>query len=100
MDTKKMTMKTKQSVEEVSKKLNEIKNNFSPSPNSKLKEDLQSILDKLESLNQEIQKQFDQMNEAEHDENLDMSEIEKNIYNSIESFNRAYTNAGSLFKIH
>jgi len=65
-----------------------------------MSESVQEVLDRLDTLNQEIQLQYTQFSEATSEDKLTKSEIEKNIYNGIESFNNAFRKAGSLFKTY
>ncbi len=100
MDKNEIITKTKKTVDEISTKFSDLKNKMSQSQNSEIKEGVQAALDKLDVLNQEIQKQYNLISKAREKGDAQMPEMEKNIYNSIESFNNAYTKAGSLFKTH
>ncbi len=98
MDYKNIMIRIKQSVDVNAKKLQDLKTQFSQNGDSKIKEDLQSNIDNLERLSQDIQKQYDSLKDSEKMSIREMSEIEKTIYLSIESFGGAYTKVGSLIK--
>jgi len=100
MEKNEITTKTKKAVDEISTKFSDLKNKISQNKNSEIKKEVQAALDKLDDLNQEIQKQYNLISNAREKGDFQMPEMEKNIYNSIESFNNAYTKAGSLFKMH
>ncbi len=100
MEKKELATKTEKTVDEIATKLNDLKIKLSQNKTPETKEGVQATLDELDSLNQKIQKQYSKMSETGDKSKSQMSEMEKNIYNSIESFNNAYTKAGSLFKIH
>ena len=100
MDKNELEKKTKKAIQEVSTKLTDLKYKLSQDKKTQIKADAQAALDELDSLNQEINKQYERIGSVHDKSDAQMSEIEKNIYNSIESFNNAFTKAGSLFKIH
>lgn len=95
-----ITTKTKKAVDDISTKISDLKNKISQNKTSEINEGVQSALDKLDDLNQEIQKQYNLISNAQEKGNTQMSEMEKNISNNIKSFNNALTKASSLFKSH
>lgn len=100
MDKHELAIRTKKAVDEISTKFTDLKNKLSQIKNPEIEEGVKAALDNLENLNQEIQNQYSRISEVRDKSNSQMSEMEKNIYNSIESFNNAFTKAGSLFKTH
>ncbi|MFO7658338.1 MAG: hypothetical protein R6W78_14870 [Bacteroidales bacterium] len=100
MDKHELAIRTKKAMDEISTKLTDLKNKLPQIKNQEIEEGAKAALDKLEDLNQEIQKKYLEIVEVRDKSNSQMSEMEKNIYNSIESFNNAFTKAGSLFNTH
>jgi uncharacterized protein len=100
MDKNELEKKTKKAVQEVSTKLKDLKNKLSQDKTPQINSALQAALNELHNLNQMINKQYENMRTTRDISNVQLAEMDKNIFNSIESFNNAYTKAGSLFKIH
>lgn len=98
MNKNDLAIKTKKRVEEVSTKIKDLKIKISQDTNSEIEEGMQAAIDRLDKLNQEIREQYRQFVTSPEKSETQVSEMEKNIYNSIESFNDAFTSAGSLFK--
>jgi len=86
-------------VEEVSEKYKMLEKELPANKDSKEKEHVHGLMKELEMLNRNIQDQYEQLSKEEQTDERKLSEIEKTIYNSIRSFNNAYTSAGSIFKI-
>ena len=60
-----------------------------------IKKDLSSVLKQLESVRNNIVLQYNKIQNMEND-NKKYSEIKKNIYTDLNSFDRAFKNAGSI----
>ena len=61
-------------------------------------ESLKDAHDRLKTLYDEIVLQYDQIDAMKAGEEVRMSEMGKNIYKSLESFDAVYKSAGSLFE--
>jgi len=99
MDNEEILKKTKRAVDDISQKYSDLQEKL---PDKKLREAnevLQSAIDELDNLKQEINDQFDSLSKNQEKTDAEFSEIEKNIYNNIRTFNNAYTEAGSMLKI-
>jgi hypothetical protein len=60
-----------------------------------IKESFDSLITEMEKTRDLIRKRYDTMKASGENE---WTKLEKNIYTDMESFNEAYTKAGSLFK--
>jgi DNA replication initiation complex subunit (GINS family) len=86
-------------VDEVANRYYSLRNELGAMDDPDSRKEIEHALVELEELNRQIRQQFEQARKEEQNERK-LSEIEKNIYNSIRSFERAYTKAGSIFHTH
>lgn len=93
-----MNLRTKYKIEDVERKLKEIKNEFAQQNADELSEQAKASVEKLKKLGDEIEELYQEITRKEITEQLKFDEIEKKIYNNIESFHDAYKNAGSFIK--
>ena len=100
METDKIALELIDDVNEISNKMNELKSEISKSNNSEAEKNLRIAINSLDKINQDIQKQYMHLKESSNLSQSKVSEFEKNIYNSIESFNNAFTKASSVFNVH
>ena len=83
-------------VEQVSDKYKKMKDELPHFQNPEANEQVKRLMKELEMLSQKIKDQYAQVRKEENLNKKKLSEIEKNIYNSIRSFNSAYSSAGSI----
>jgi len=57
-------------------------------------------MEQLEGIRDKMQQQYDTLDKSEDKDKKNLSEVEKNIYNSITSFKEAFSRAGGIFKTH
>ena len=96
MDRDNLIIQTKKKIEEADRKLLEIKEKIAAERSLEQKPKIEAILNDLQNIKYEIEKQYaDLGHEKTKDEQV--SEIEKNIFNSAESFEEAFTRAGTIF---
>lgn len=94
----KLNLRSKYKIEDVERKLKEIKHEFAQQKANELSEQAKASLEKLKELGDEIEQLYQDISTKEITEQLEFDEMEKNIFNNIESFNNAYKNAGSFIK--
>jgi len=93
-----LNLRSKYKIEDVERKLEEIKNEFAQQKANELSEQAKASLEKLKKLSDEIEELYQDITRKEITEQLEFDAMEKNIYNSIESFHDAYKTAGSFIK--
>jgi hypothetical protein len=97
MKKEELIMDTKRKLDEINRKIEGIKNRLSQDTNEETKKHAQSALDDLEKIKAKVQENYLNLGGFANTGPVKLPELEKNIYNSIESFNRAYTKAGAIF---
>ncbi|SMO45468.1 hypothetical protein SAMN06265379_101901 [Saccharicrinis carchari] len=98
MDKNKLIAETKQRIDEINRKLKEIQDGLNGQHNDPLRTVEESTLKDLHTLRDELQAQYVRLSSSsEKMGQRDYDQMEKNIYNSLQSFNDAFTNAGSIF---
>lgn len=93
-----LNLLSKYKIENVERKLKEIKNEFALQNITESNEEAKASLEKLNKLGDEIKELYQEITKKEITKQLEFDEIEKNIYRSIESFQNAYKNAGTFLK--
>lgn len=83
-------------IDDINEKIEELKN----SPDKKLAEkaELQDIKNQLETIHGNILMQYHTIKDLKNEEDTKLPEMKKNIYKSFNSFESAYSKAGSLLK--
>jgi len=89
----------KNKVEDVASKYHILMDELNALNDPESLKEMEDTLEELETLSRDIRLQYEQALKEEHNERQ-ISEIEKNIFNSIRSFDKAYTKAGSIFHTH
>lgn len=97
MERTELLKKTEQRIEDLDKRIKDIKDKLEEEGDVLIKGKVNTAIKDLEETKQEIEDQYTKL-KMQESEKEDFSEIEKNIYNSFESFNDAFKNAGMLFK--
>jgi len=98
MKKEELILKTKQKIDEVNEKVEEVKEKVEKNTNEAIQEQSEKILKELNEISESIQKEYTKLGLPENQNEKNISEMEKNIYNSIHSFDSAFERAGSLFK--
>ncbi len=93
-----LNLRLKNKIEEVERKLKEINYEFEQQKANELHEQAKASLEKLKKMSDEIEELYQEITRMETTEQLKFDAMEKNIYNSIESFHDAYKTAGSFIK--
>ena len=78
-------------------KIKEIKDKFESTNNLDIEKEAAEAIIKLEKMRDRIREQYNEVKEKKSTKKNTV-ELEKNIFNSIKSFDNAFTKAGSLFK--
>ncbi len=99
MDKEKLRMSTKLKIDEINLKLQEISNELALQNDKEILEQAKPALAELDQLRDKIESLYDKIVRIHLKDELEFDAIEKNIYNSIESFNDAFRKAGSMFRI-
>jgi hypothetical protein len=99
MEKEKLRTSTKQKIDDVNLKLQEISNELALQNDKEIIEQAKPALAELNQLRDKIESLYDKIARIRIKDELEFDAIEKNIYNSIESFNNAFKKAGSLFRI-
>ena len=81
----------------VNNNLKEIKDKFEKTDNMEIEKEAAEAIIKLEKMRDRIKEQYDDAREKKSN-NKSTVELEKNIFNSIKSFDSAFTKAGSIFR--
>lgn len=98
MDRENLRITTKQKIDEVNNKLSELKKELAGKNEDEMTEVAKSSLTELNQLRDEIQVLYEKLAKTSLTDELEFDKVEKNIYNSIESFNNAFTKAGSMLR--
>lgn len=98
MEKEELILKTKQKIDEIQDKVKEVKEKVEKNTNEAIQEQSESILNELNQISDKIQKEYSNLSLPENQSKPKVSEMEKNIYNSINSFDSAFERAGSIFK--
>lgn len=97
MERTELLKKTEQRIEELNQKILDIREKLEEEGDVTIKGKVNKAIDNLEDIKDEIQEQYTKLKMQESDQE-EFTEVEKNIYNSFESFNDAFKDAGLLFK--
>lgn len=98
MDEKNIVSELKVQLNEINRKVDEIRGKVSEKKNEEIKVQASAMLEKMEDLKNEITAEYNKLERAEEKQQDNVPEADKNIYNSINSFNDAFTEAGKMFK--
>jgi uncharacterized protein YoxC len=98
MEKEELILKTKQKIDEIQDKVKEVKEKVEKNTNEAIQEQSENILNELNQISEKIQKDYSSLGLPENQSKPKVSEMEKNIYNSIDSFDSAFERAGSIFK--
>jgi predicted outer membrane protein len=93
-----INLRAKYKIEDVERKLKEIKAEYTKKNASELSDEAQTSLTKLKKIGEEIDRLYQDVRTKQISGKLEFDEFEKNIYKSIESFHDAYKTAGSFIK--
>ena len=98
MKKDKLITDTKKRIEEIDFELKRIQNDMDGSKGKPISEQQQSALKQLHTLRDELHAQYTRLVSSSADSaQNDLDKMEKNIYNSLQSYNDAFTKAGSIF---
>ncbi|HAF30887.1 MAG TPA: hypothetical protein DCG75_17755 [Bacteroidales bacterium] len=100
MEKEELVLKTKQKLDEIQEKINDIKEKVEQNTNDAIHEKSEHIINELKELGEKIHKQYSKLGLPENQSKPNITEMEKNIFNSIRSFDSAFQRAGSIFKPH
>jgi DNA-binding transcriptional regulator GbsR (MarR family) len=98
MKKEELLKSTQKKIDEINVKIRELKSKISDESEEEIKERAESAVKELEGLRDKIQDQYDILETRKEQVQVDVSEAEKNIYSGIETFDDAFTRAGSIFK--
>lgn len=98
MEKDKLITNTKKRIEEIDFELKRIQNDMDDHKGEPMTEQQRSALKQLHTLRDELHAQYNNLISSTADSaQNDLDKMEKNIYNSLESYNNAFTQAGSIF---
>lgn len=96
MENKEALLKnTRQKIEEIDRKIERMKD---WEVNSNLKQEAINLLHHLGNTRDRLKQQYDSISEEIEDKKV--TEVQKNIFNSIQSFDNTYSKAGHIFKTY
>lgn len=98
MNQRELIANTSNTINEINKKTDSLKKRvaqLSIGGNDRM---AQSVLKYLEGIRDELNRQYSELQNAENNSDIDLASYKKNIYNSIQSYNAAFTRAGSIFR--
>jgi len=98
MDKEELILTTKQKIDDVSDKIKEIEKKVEKNTNQEIQEQSENSLKELNEIRQKIKKEYSNLGKPNMQNKSEVTEIEKNIFNSIRSFDSAFERAGALFK--
>ncbi|WP_462281495.1 hypothetical protein [Salinivirga cyanobacteriivorans] len=93
MSNQKLKQNIKAKIDDINSKVLSIRERLSKEENPD--DELQKLLLQLEKIQTELTEKFDTL---EANPEADWDEFDKNIHQSMKSFNQAFTRAGTLFK--
>lgn len=96
MDTKDLREDLDKRLTEVKRHLVEVKNKLKE--NHSQNEELQRVLEQLEKLHDSIVSQYNVIDSMKKDDAGRLPDLEKNIYQSFDSFDEVFSKAGTLMK--
>lgn len=88
----------KKKIDEINRKTIVLKDKLDQYSEKEINSQANAVLRQLEEIRDELQEKYVHFNRQENKSDNQLTEFEKNIFNSIESFNDAFTEAGSLLK--
>lgn len=98
MKKDKLIADTKKRIEEIDFELKRIQNDIDERKGEPITDQQKSALKQLHALRDELQTQFTRLTSSSADSGQsDTDKMEKNIYNSLQSYDNAFTKAGSIF---
>lgn len=98
MEKDKLIADTKNRIEKIDFELKRIQNDMEDSKEELITEQQRSALKQLHTLRDDLHSQYNKLVSSSSDSaQNDLDKMEKNIYNSLESYNNAFTQAGSIF---
>lgn len=100
MDKNELILKTKQKIDEIKENISQLKEKANENKSQDLKKQSNKLIGELEEISEDIQKQYSSLGLPENQSDQKVTEIEKNIYNGIQSFDSAFSRAGSIFQTH
>lgn len=98
MKKEELLRSTQRKIDEINAKINELKSRISGESEKDIKEKAESAVKELEHLRDSIQDQYDILEVKGQELQVDITEAEKNIYSGIQTFEDAFTRAGSIFR--
>lgn len=98
MKKDKLITDTKKRIEEIDFELKRIQNDMEERKDEPITEQQKSALKQLYALRDALQAQYNRLSSSSADTGQrDFDKMEKNIYNSLQSYNEAFTKAGAIF---
>lgn len=98
MEKVELLKQTKEKIDEIDKRINEFKQKVADQSEGEIKTRAEAALRELRAFRDKIQEQYDELEERKEEVSENVTEAEKNIYAGIETFEDAFTKAGSIFK--
>jgi uncharacterized coiled-coil DUF342 family protein len=98
MDKKEILKSIRHKIDEINRKTSELRDKISTRTGKDVNNEIESLITELEDIRNKIQLKYEKLEKLESQDKQGLSEIEKNIYNSIKSYDDAFKKAGGLFK--
>lgn len=97
MNTNQLTNTTRESVENIEQKFNQLLKKLPAEKQAEIDVRFKSVISEPEAINRIIEDKYELLKSTDKKDNHRISEIEKSVFNSIASFNEAYIKAGVFF---
>ena len=92
-------MKTHQKIDDINYKLGELSETLSAETDNIIKNKMKSVIAEMEKVRDSIYLQYEQLNKTREDNEPELSEIEKNIFERIRTFDNAFKKSGGIFRV-
>ncbi len=98
MDKQERLDDIKKKISEYEEKLNDLKNSIAEEINDSKKKEAEQTLNEIREIKEKMQLQYSELKKVDITDEPKLKEIEKNIYSSFETFDKAFKRAGGIFK--
>lgn len=89
---------THKKVDDINYKIDELSEILSSEADDVVKNKMKSVITELEDIRDKIHSKYKEINESKGDNREKLTEMEKNIFTDIRSFDNAFKKAGEIFK--
>jgi hypothetical protein len=90
---------TRHKIDDINEKISVLAEMLALEPDAGRRNEMRSVINNLEEIRDNALVNFSRIEEIEAEDKRRLSEMEKNIFNGIRSFDDAFKNAGGIFKV-